>query len=42
MDKGLLEEVAKHHKLSEELRGLGEKTRILTKCWQRFHRVGRA
>lgn len=37
MDKGLLEEVAKHHKLSEDiLRGLGEKTRILDEMLATF------
>lgn len=37
MDKGLLEEVAKHHNLSEDiLRGLGEKTRILDEMLATF------
>lgn len=37
MDKGLLEEVAKHHKLSEDiLRGLGEKNRILDEVLATF------
>lgn len=37
MDKALLEEVAKHHKLSEEiLRGLGEKSRLLDEMLATF------
>lgn len=37
MDKTLLEEVAKHHKLSEEiLQGLGQKTRILDEMLATF------
>jgi len=37
MDKGLLEEVAKHHKLSEDiLKGLGEKTRLLDEMLATF------
>lgn len=37
MDKGLLEEVARHHKLSEDiLKGLGEKTRILDEMLATF------
>lgn len=37
MDKGLLEEVAKNHNLSEEiLRGLGEKTRLLDEMLATF------
>ncbi len=37
LDKGLLEEVAKNHKLSEDiLRGLGEKTRILDEILATF------
>jgi cytidylate kinase len=37
MDKALLEEVAKHHKLSEDiLRGLGEKNRILDEMLATF------
>lgn len=37
MDKALLEEVAKHHKLSEDiLRGLGEKSRLLDEMLATF------